>query len=228
MRVRPMLAVLTLVSVFLVLFAVSVVGQDEVKETEEKEIKAKTMDKETMESEKEMMKKEGMPEKKMMAKEDMPEKMMQMPFGSEEDIAFAEALWTAVDGYDDWVLQSDVLPSMAPHGDFARLYYDIVSVDGELYSVIIKDNFGGEGATMETVTSDPAAYLIAVTPMVKRQPGYDPDNNDWFWVKYGPDGSVMMNPAGAAMAGRVAKGAKVGCIACHVKAGGGDYLFTND
>jgi cytochrome c peroxidase len=43
-----------------------------------------------------------------------------------------------------------------------------------------------------------------------------------------PDGSLDENDNGMAMAGRVAKGADKGCIACHAKAKGDDYVFTND
>jgi hypothetical protein len=78
------------------------------------------------------------------------------------------------------------------------------------------------------VQENPADYLMAVTPMVQREQGYDADNNDWYWVKYGPDGSIAMNDMEVAMAGRVAKGMPMGCIACHANAGGGDYLFAND
>ena len=30
--------------------------------------------------------------------------------------------------------------------------------------------------------------------MLQREAGYDDDNDNWFWVKYAPDGSVMSNP----------------------------------
>jgi len=36
------------------------------------------------------------------------------------------------------------------------------------------------------------------------------------------------NPKGMQLAGRVAKGAEKGCIACHGSAPGDDYLFTTD
>jgi hypothetical protein len=64
--------------------------------------------------------------------------------------------------------------------------------------------------------------------MVQREAGYDPENNDWYWVKYSPAGGVEKNEEGTALAGRVAKGAGQGCIACHASARGGDYFFTND
>jgi hypothetical protein len=94
--------------------------------------------------------------------------------------------------------------------------------------VIVKDNFAGEGATLETVAESPTDYLSWITVMVQREAGYDPDNNDWFWVNYGSDGVVRKTDTGMAMAGRVAKGMSMGCIACHASAGGGDYYFTND
>ena len=55
-----------------------------------------------------------------------------------------------------------------------------------------------------------------------RDAGYDPENKDWFWAKYLPSGELDKNPNGMQLAGRVAKGAEVGCIACHTAAGGED------
>lgn len=154
--------------------------------------------------------------------------MMKMPFGGEKDVAFAEALWKAMDGYGDWIMRSEVMPGMSPHGAFVRLYYNIVTVEGVPYHVVIKDNYGGEGVTLAMVQESPDDYLMAVTPMLQREPGYDTENNDWFWVKYEADGSLAMTPDGMAIAGRFAKGMPMGCIFCHAKAADGDYLFTND
>ncbi len=151
-----------------------------------------------------------------------------MPFGGDEDVAFAAELWKQMEGYEDWPMSSDVYPGTSPHGAFLHLAYNVVNVDGEPYHVIVKDNFGGDGVTADTVRADPEKWLVAVTVMVQRDPGYDPDHGDWFWVTYAADGSVMDNPKGVALAGRVAKGTDTGCIACHANAKGGDYLFTND
>ena len=64
--------------------------------------------------------------------------------------------------------------------------------------------------------------------MLQREAGYDDDNDNWFWVKYAPDRSVMSNPKGMKLSGRVAKGMPAGCISCHLSADDGDYLFFND
>ncbi|KPP84625.1 MAG: hypothetical protein HLUCCO07_05865 [Rhodobacteraceae bacterium HLUCCO07] len=69
-------------------------------------------------------------------------------------------------------------------------------------------------------------HHAAHTVMFRREAGYDPDNADWFWVKYLPDGSLDKNPSGTPLAGRVGKGMDEGCIACH--AGVEDYVFTSD
>jgi hypothetical protein len=156
------------------------------------------------------------------------EKMAAAPFGGEADVAFARALWSAIDGYQGWRLTSDYYPGKSPHGMFLRVYSNVVTAGGTPYYVIVKDNFGGKDATLDAVRESPVDYLVAVTVMLGREAGYDPDNHNWFWVKYAPDGSIDKNDAGMALAGRVAKGTSVGCIACHAGAGGGDYLFTND
>ncbi len=150
------------------------------------------------------------------------------PFGGKADVEFAEALWQAMDGYESWPMKSSVYPGTSPHGKLLRLYYNLVHVDGTPYHLIVKDNYGGSDATKEKVSSSPGEYLAAVTIMLQREAGYDPANNDWFWVKYAPDGSIEKNAKGMALAGRVAKGADKGCIACHKNAKGGDYVFTND
>lgn len=150
------------------------------------------------------------------------------PFGGKQDVAFAQQLWQAMDDYQDWPMRSEVYPGTSPHGAFLRLYYGLVTIDGKAYHVIVKDNFGGADADAESVSADPEAYLAAVTVMVQREEGYAPDAANWFWVKYRPDGSLDTNARDMKLAGRVAKGSDQGCIACHTRAGGGDYVFTND
>ncbi|MBD3335713.1 MAG: hypothetical protein GF355_09375 [Candidatus Eisenbacteria bacterium] len=150
------------------------------------------------------------------------------PFGGQDDVAFAGKLWDAIQGYEEWPMSSGVYPGTSPHGKFLCVSYNMVHVGGTPYHVVIKDNFGGEGATTESVSQAPGEYLAAVTVMVQREAGYDPQNGNWYWVKYLPDGSLDKNPKGMELAGRVGKGMETGCIPCHGNAKGGDYFFTND
>ncbi len=150
------------------------------------------------------------------------------PFGGRGDVAFAEKLWKAMDGYTGWKLRTGVIRGASPHGKLVRMYSTWVTVDGHAYPTVVKDNYGGRGMTPEKVEENPAAYLKSVTVMLQREPGYDPENQNWFWVKFDPDGKVAKNEKGMALAGRVAKGMSKGCISCHSQAEGGDYLFSND
>lgn len=151
-----------------------------------------------------------------------------MPFGDKDDVAFAQKVWKAMDGYQNWLLKTDIMPGRSPHGKFIRTYFSILNFDGKHYHAIVKDNYGGQDVTMDQVSKSPEDYLVAVTVMVQREPGYDPDNQNWFWVKYAKDGTIDTNGQGVALAGRVAKGTERGCIACHKSAQGGDYFYTND
>ena len=81
-------------------------------------------------------------------------------------------------------------------------------------SIIVKENYGQDKET-----------LMAITVMY-RTAGFDPQNNDWYWIKFNPDGSVARTPdaeGGKPIAGRFAS-----CIECHRSAGGGDLTFAND
>ncbi len=151
-----------------------------------------------------------------------------MPFGGKDDVTFAQNVWKAMDGYQNWLLRTDIMPGRSPHGKFIRTYFSILNFDGKHYHAIVKDNYGGQDVTLDQVKKSPDDYLMSVTVMVQREAGYDPDNQNWFWVKYAKDGTIDKNGQGVAMAGRVAKGMDKGCIACHRSAQGGDYFYTND
>ncbi len=154
----------------------------------------------------------------------------QAPFGGDEDVAYAEALWSALQEANlvgEGRTMSAPYTGQHPHGAILDTIDGEVTVDGTTGPVIVKRNYGGEGASKETVWNAPDDYLGAVTVMFKRE-GYDPDNSDWFWVKYLPSGELDSNPAGVPLAGRVAKGMDQGCIACHAGAPGGDMVFGHD
>ena len=145
-------------------------------------------------------------------------------FGGKKDVAFAEELWKAMEGYQGWKLHSDVIKGSSPHGKWVRMYSTWVMVNTDLYAVIIKDSFGGRGVTQEKATKDPDAWLKDITVMVQREDRYDSKNQNWFYAKYLTDGALDKDKKGVAVAGRPSKG----CISCHSRADGDDFLFSND
>jgi len=142
------------------------------------------------------------------------------PFGTDADADYAALLWDVMASsrlVGEDAIQVFPYEGTAPaHGRMLTAVFSNATVDGLNGDLIVKNNYGPEGVTAEQIMEDPAKYLGAVTVMFRREAGYDEDNSNWFWVKYLPDGTLDKTPNGMRMAGRIAKGADVGCIACHV------------
>ncbi len=152
-------------------------------------------------------------------------------FGGKEDTEFASKLWSEMTKarlVGAKSLNTHPYKGQAPHGAILQTIDTSIIVDGREGRVIVKKNYGPEGVSTKDVWREPDKHLKAVTVMFKREDGYDKDNDNWFWAKYLANGSLDKNPKGMLLAGRVAKGADQGCIACHSAADGKDYLFTND
>lgn len=153
------------------------------------------------------------------------------PFGQEEDRDYAQKVWAQMEEMNlagDSMLMAFPYEGTDPHGMMLETFYTTASVDGHEGQLVVKRNYGPEGVEAAQVLANPAEHLGAITIMFRREEGYDPENKDWFWAKYLPDGTLDKNPNGVDLAGRVAKGADMGCIACHSGAEGDDYLFTAD
>jgi hypothetical protein len=134
----------------------------------------------------------------------------------------ANELWTQIEDYETWKQPEDFTgwqEGNSPHGKVLKYFVNDkadanLSADG---AVIVKENYSAQ--------SEDALMSVTVMEKIK---GYDPETKNWFYVKYAPDGTVMKNPAGKALAGLVGKGGDKGCIPCHASAKGDDYVFMND
>lgn len=154
------------------------------------------------------------------------------PFSGEANVAYAQGLWDAM-AEQKLVGEGAILTypyeGTQPHGQVLELLVTEMSFEDHTGPVIVKRNYAGEMEPEElehAVIEDRMQHLDSVTVMFQREDGYDPDTANWFWAKYLPDGSLDANPQDMALAGRVAKGADQGCIACHSGAEGDDYIFT--
>ena len=152
------------------------------------------------------------------------ENTMLPPFGNAEDVNYSKKLWAKMEAKDLNSTLANLYVGGPPHGPVREVLEAII--DGK--RVIVKRNFGGEGVSVKSVSQNRAAFLKAITVMAKREDGYDPENGDWFWVKYKPDGSLHTNAKGMKLAGKVAKGMDKGCIFCHQSASGNDLVFIHN
>lgn len=117
---------------------------------------------------------------------------------------------------DQWNKFDTFLKSGEPHGSVVRIFVNDVALDAAAAagfdgtlppgSIVLKENYMG---------TDPAepGQLAALTIMYKVE-GFNPDANDWFWVKAAGDGSAVD-----------AEGAVAGCIGCHSQPNNHDYLL---
>lgn len=111
--------------------------------------------------------------------------------------------------------QTDGLyPGNSPHGEKVKLYANRAaaahSEDFPYGSILVKENYDRSGKS-----------LMAVTVMY-RSKGFAPENGDWHWTKFEPDGEVsVMN--GMKLAGKIGM-----CVQCHKSSEGGDFVFAND
>jgi hypothetical protein len=148
----------------------------------------------------------------------------QAQFGTDEDVAYAQELWTALEAahlVGLGVIHGTFYPGTEPHGFVLETLFADITVDGMTAPAIIKRNYGPAGVDINAVNTNPNDYLGAITVMYQR-PGFNADTNDWFWVKWLPDGTLDL--AGETrMAGNVG-----GCIGCHTGAPGNDFIFVTD
>ena len=145
-------------------------------------------------------------------------------YGSNSDIAFAERLWSALKR-DRLVGSSRRIVSAQrgkrPHGSVQQVAKGELNVAGRNGRVLVKANHRGTKLTTAKVMRYPNKYLSGYAVMFRRESGYDPANQDWFWVVFERNGSVRKFRK-KAIAGRVDTGTTNGCIGCHRKEGGRD------
>ncbi len=106
----------------------------------------------------------------------------------------------------------------SPHGDLVKTFANKAATDSPdalpYGAIIVAENYAKDKTTLKDIT------------VMYRVKGADPKHNDWYWLKYLPNGTIARTPEKEGkkpIAGKVAA-----CAECHSKAGGSDYVFAND
>jgi len=160
----------------------------------------------------------------------------QQIFGLENDVIYAKKLWQVMENESLVGKNAKQLEPFFgganPHGMILEIDQKLIQVSNHVGFVVVKKNYNGPGVTVDAVKENRAKFLSSITVMYQREVGYDSDNQNWFWVKYKPDGSLFDKPVQNQkihLAGRIIKGKtwgeSGGCIYCHSSAGSGDYIF---
>ncbi len=163
-------------------------------------------------------------------------RIAEMPMGSPEDVGYAGQLWSVLETErfvgENAVESKPFVGAAKPHGWILELSYRNITLGTHTGFVVVKKNYNGPNLSVDDVEADRKKYLSSITVMFQREKGYDEENQNWFWVKYKPDGGLFTRKTkkkDIPLAGRVIKGKtredNLGCIYCHSSAGGGDYIF---
>jgi len=150
-------------------------------------------------------------------------------YGGAEDVAYANKIWDTLVEENlagDNAMDDQPYIGTHPHGAILETTIETITIDGFESMVVTKRSYRGEGVSVASVSDSRDKFLVDITIMFKREKNYDPDNKDWFWAKYETDGTLSETPNGIPLAGKIGKGKPKGCIACHRKADGDDYLFV--
>jgi hypothetical protein len=131
--------------------------------------------------------------------------------------------WAPAPGQD-----GDFYSGQVPHGALLKLYINRSAASNvaglKIGSVIVLENY----------RTDRSLKSISV---MYRTEGFNPAANDWYWVEYNPDGTVVKDasaPQGSdtLLASDSSSTKLMGkarqCINCHNQAGGSDFAFFND
>ena len=138
------------------------------------------------------------------------------PLGLDDDLPPADGaeLWSYVneqgyqEAWDLWPGRGELYEGTDPHGMLLTTYVNDRAVEALTMgaaampagAIVVKENYMPDGT------------LVAVTTMYKVQ-GFNPDANDWFWLKNDPVGVIEV------------EGAVAECIGCHGGAADFDYLW---
>lgn len=146
-------------------------------------------------------------------------------YGGKSDVELAVRLWQQLKKKNlvgKERINVHAFKGKRPHGAIQQVYASNVVVNGRRGRVIVKANHRTKNVLVNDVYDDQNKYLNDYTVMFANTPGYDPENKNWFWVIYQPDGKIRKNGEGVPIAGRVGKGESFGCVGCHRMVGGED------
>ena len=148
---------------------------------------------------------------------------------------FEDQFWKYLIGnnYKNWApgpgQTGDFYTGQNPHGALLKMYLNRTAAgrtkDFPMGSVIILENY----------RADKSLKTISV---MYRTDGFNPEGNDWYWVDYNPDGTVVQAPVGgrtnvnqvSVHSGALKKtmGRATNCMSCHQGGEGLDFVFFND
>lgn len=118
----------------------------------------------------------------------------------------------------NWLGEKEFYEGVNPHGALLTTYVNSVAVE----AIENKEGEMRDGAIVVNESYDAEKDLQAITVMFKIA-RFDKEHNNWFWVKYNPDGKVdTLEKDGKEIE---LAGTPELCVSCHKNQVLNDYLF---
>jgi hypothetical protein len=149
-----------------------------------------------------------------------PEVEVEADAGTSMPEPSAEAVWQHLQAsdYTSWALwpgKGEQYQGGEPHGMLLTTYVNALALDAltngagrmPAGAIIVKENFMGDGTH-------------AATTVMYKSAGFDPEHNDWWWLKRDADGTIAAEGGPEGMAQM--------CIGCHSGKSDNDYIFTSE
>lgn len=148
----------------------------------------------------------------------------------EEEIMNTERMATEIwnkmksDNYQEswkmWPDKEAFYNGIDPHGTLLNTYVNEVAYDSIVNE---KESMPFDAVIVtENYMFDKSLEYITVMKKIK---GFNPENNDWFWIKFKPNGAIMTEEKYGktiSLAGKVDN-----CISCHKNQFLNDYIYTS-
>jgi mono/diheme cytochrome c family protein len=153
------------------------------------------------------------------------------------DSSFEDQFWKYLVGnnYKNWSpgpgAAAGFYKGRNPHGAYLKMYVNRTAAGS------MDDMAVGSVVILENYFKDQSLKTISV---MYRTTGFNPDGNDWYWIEYRPDGSVVRAAAqenetqnrirnvSLTTSPKLLMGKAANCIQCHQSAAGDDFVFSND
>lgn len=167
----------------------------------------------------------------------VPEKAMKRDQRSERSKSFEARFWQYLlsNNYKNWA------PPAGQDGDF----FEGSSVHGQLHKLYLNRTAAGypeslPDASVIVMENYQSNKMLESISVMLRSEGSNPSQQDWYWITFGPDGSVIgsnkdnnsdgpaqqePNSSFVTTTGAMVMGSS--CTQCHQKAPGEDLVFFN-
>lgn len=117
---------------------------------------------------------------------------------------------SSYNNYSDWPKDSGLQPGQSPHGVWHRVFANRTLLE----ALPAADSTAPEGSIIVKENFDSSKTLGSISVMAKVK-GYDPENGDWYWAMFDPEGKVLK------------EGSPGGCISCHAGMRKNDFVIIN-